>query len=98
MRETPSRIPFWPRLGGWAAELILVFIGVYAAFWLNTLQLRQQDAERRDRILASIERTRRQGSDSPRVNRVGQEREAAEFRRALNAGEMPAPRPFVFIT
>jgi hypothetical protein len=36
--------------------------------------------------------------DSSKVNRVGQEREAAEFRRALNAGEMPALRPFVFIT
>jgi hypothetical protein len=98
MGETNSRANFWRRLLRWAAELILVFIGVYAAFWLNNFQQRQQDAERRDRILASIERTLRQGIDSSKVNRAGQEREAAEFRRALNAGEMPALRPFVFIT
>lgn len=98
MEETTGRVKFWPRLGRWTAELILVFIGVYAAFWLNNLQQRREDLERRDRILASIERTLRQGIDSSKKNRVGQEREAAEFRRALNAGEMPALHPFVFIT
>ena len=64
MGETTSRIKFWPRLGRWAAELVLVFIGVYAAFWLSNFQQRQQDAERRDRILASIERTLREGIES----------------------------------
>ncbi|PYL48078.1 MAG: hypothetical protein DMF40_06215 [Verrucomicrobia bacterium] len=61
MGETTSRMTFWRRLGGWVAELVLVFIGVYAAFWLNNFQQHQQDAERRDRILASIERTLREG-------------------------------------
>jgi len=78
--------------------LVLVFIGVYAAFWLSNFQQRQHDAEQRDRILASIERTLREGIDSSKRNRVEQEREAAEFRRALNAGETPTLRPFVFIT
>jgi hypothetical protein len=98
MRETPSRIPFWPRLGGWAAELILVFIGVYAAFWLNTFQQHQHDAERRDRILASIERTLSEGIESGKNNRVKEEEEAAKFQRALGAGEMPPLHPFVFTT
>ena len=52
------------RLARWAAELVLVFIGVYAAFWLNNYQQHQQDAERRDRILASIEQTLREGIES----------------------------------
>src|SRR5438093_4490663 len=86
------------RLARWAAELVLVFIGVYAAFWLNNYQQRQQDAERRDRILASIERTVRDGIESNKINRAQQEREAAEFRRALDAGEMPLLHPFVFTT
>ena len=87
------------RLARWAAELVLVFIGVYAAFWLNNYQQRQQDAERRDRILASIEQTLREGIESSKINRVEQqEPAAAEFRRAINAGEMPPLRPFVFIT
>ena len=42
------------RLARWAAELVLVFIGVYAAFWLNSYQQHQQEANRRDQILASL--------------------------------------------
>ena len=86
------------RLGRWVAELLLVFVGVYAAFWLNNYQQHQQDAERRDRILASIERTLREGIESNKTNRTEQEREAAEFRRALEAGGMPPLHPFVFTT
>ena len=41
----------------------------------------------------------REGIESSKVNRAKeQEPEAAEFRRALDAGEMPPLRPFVFIT
>jgi hypothetical protein len=90
---------FSTRLVRWTAELVLVFIGVYAAFWLNNYQQHQQDAERRDRILASIEQTLREGIESSKINRVEQqEPAAAEFRRTMNAGEMPPLRPFVFIT
>jgi hypothetical protein len=39
----------------WIAELCLVFIGVYGAFWLNSYQERQHEAQRRDRILATLE-------------------------------------------
>jgi hypothetical protein len=95
---TDRRLPFLSRLGRWAAELVLVFVGVYAAFWLNSYQQHQQDAERRDRILASIEQTLREGIEGGKINRAQKEREAAEFRRALDAGEMPSLHPFVFIT
>ena len=43
------------RLVHWIAELCLVFIGVYGAFWLNSYQERQHEAQRRDRILATLE-------------------------------------------
>ena len=87
------------RVGRWTAELLLVFVGVYAAFWLNNYQQHQQDAERRDRILAYIEQTLSKGIESSKDNRAKeQEPEATEFRRALEAGEMPPVRPFVFIT
>ena len=87
------------RVGRWTAELILVFVGVYAAFWLSNYQQHQQDAERRDRILAYIEQTLSEGIKSSKANRAKeQEPEAVEFRRALDAGEMPPVRPFVFIT
>src|SRR5438552_3284585 len=87
------------RIGRWTAELLLVFVGVYAAFWLNNYQQHRQDAERRDQILAFIEQTLSQGIESSKINRAReQEPEAAEFRRALDAGEKPPLRPFVFIT
>jgi uncharacterized protein YukE len=96
-QTTEKRSRFW-HFGGWVAELILVFVGVSAAFWLSNYQQHRQDAERRDRILASIERTLREGIESGKINRAREEREAAEFKRALDAGEMPPLRPFVFIT
>ena len=87
------------RIGRWTAELVLVFVGVYAAFWLNNYQQHRQDAARRDQILAFIEQTLTEGIENSKINRAReQEPEAAEFRRALDAGEIPPLRPFVFIT
>ena len=40
----------------------------------------------------------REGIESGKINRAKQERKAAEFRRALDAGEMPPLQAFVFIT
>src|ERR1700731_3872348 len=98
MSQTTEKRSRFARFGGWVAELVLVFVGVYAAFWLSNYQQHRQDAERRDRILASIEQTLREGIESGKINRAKQEREAAEFRRALDAGEMPPLHPFVFTT
>src|SRR5215475_5294073 len=98
MSETTEKRSLLSRIGRWTAELILVFVGVYAAFWLNDFQQHRQDAERRDRILASIERTLREGIESNNNSRAKQQQEATEFRRALDAGEMPPLRPFVFTT
>ena len=96
---TDRKAPFLSRAGRWVAELVLIFVGVYAAFWLSNYQQHRQDAERRDRILASIEQTLREGIESSKINRTEQQEPAmAEFRRALDAGEMPPLRPFVFIT
>jgi hypothetical protein len=86
------------RIGRWMAELVLVFVGVYAAFWLNNYQQHRQDAQRRDQILASLEQEFLKGIESGKINRAKEERQAAEFRRALDAGEMPPLHPFVFTT
>ena len=86
------------RVGRWAAELLLVFVGVYAAFWLSNYQQHRQDAERRDRILASLEEELRRGIESGKLETAKEEREATEFRRGLDAGEMPPLHPFVFTT
>jgi hypothetical protein len=86
------------RIGRWTAELILVFVGVYAAFWLNNYQQHRQDAGRRDQILAALEQQLSEGIDSGKINRAKQEKKATEFLRALDAGEMPPLQPFYFIT
>src|SRR6266481_5378683 len=52
-QTTEKRSPFL-RVGRWVAELVLVFVGVYAAFWLNNFQQHREDAQRRDQILASL--------------------------------------------
>jgi hypothetical protein len=96
-RTTEKRARFL-HFGGWVAELVLVFVGVYAAFWLNDYQQQRQDAERRDRILAWIERTLREGIESNKHSRAEQERRAENFKSTLDAGEMPPLQPFVFIT
>jgi hypothetical protein len=99
MSQTTEKRSRVSQFGRWVAELVLVFVGVYAAFWLNSYQQRQQDAERRDQILAFIEQILRKGIESSKINRAKEEEPAAaEFRRALDAGEMPPPRPFTFIT
>ena len=98
MSQTTEKRSLLSRVGRWTAELVLIFVGVYAAFWLNNYQQHRQDAERHDRILASIEQTLREGIESNEISRAKQQREAAEFRRALDAGEMPPLRAFVFTT
>jgi hypothetical protein len=98
MSETTEKRSPLSRIGRWTAELVLVFVGVYAAFWLNNYQQHQEDAGRRDQILAALEQQLREGIESGKINRAKQEQKAAEFRRALGAGEMPPLEPFVFTT
>src|SRR5436190_14642758 len=98
MRQTTEKRSRFAHFGGWVAELVLVFVGVSAAFWLSNYQQHRQDAERRDQILASLEQEFLKGIESGKINRAREERQAAEFRRALDAGEMPQLTPFVFTT
>lgn len=98
MSETIEKHSRVGRFGRWLAELVLVFVSVYAAFWLNNYQQHQQDAKRRDQILASLEQEFRVGIDSGKIAMAKEERQSAEFRRALDAGEMPPLHAFVFTT
>jgi hypothetical protein len=86
------------KIGRWIAELVLVFVGVYAAFYLNNLQQHHQEAKRRDRILASLERLLEDGIANTKEHAAKQDREMAEFQRAIQADEMPPLRRFTFTT
>jgi hypothetical protein len=98
MSEASNGSRFLTRLGRWAAELILIFVGVYAAFALNNYQQHQLEAKRRDQILASLEQQLQEGIESARTEGAKQTEQAAEFRRALAAGEMPPLHGFAFTT
>jgi hypothetical protein len=98
MSETTEKRSRLARLGRWLAELVLVFVGVYAAFWLSNYQQQHQNLQRRDQILASLERTLTEGIESGKTSRAKEEQRAAEFQRALDVGEMPPLHPFVFTT
>jgi hypothetical protein len=98
MSQTTEKRSRLARFGRWVAELVLVFVGVYAAFWLSNFQQHREDARRRDQILASLEQEFLKGIESGKIAEAREERQAAEFRRALDAGEMPPLHPFVFTT
>lgn len=83
-------------IGRWTAELVLVFVGVYAAFGLNNFQQHRQNLQRHDQILASLERQLSEGITSATDNGAKADREVAEFNRALAAGEMPPLDMYAF--
>jgi hypothetical protein len=92
------RKSFLTRLARWTAELLLVFVGVYAAFWLNNYQQQREQETRRDQILAYLEQRLRDGIDSAKTEGAKEDRQVADFQHSLNAGEMPLLRPFSFST
>lgn len=86
------------RLGHWAAELLLVFLGAYAAFWLTNYQQHQAGAQRHDQILASLEQRMKEGLENTQANVQQHDLKAATFRQELAAGKMPPLQPFSFNT
>ncbi len=87
----------WPsRILRWAAELLLVFLGAYAAFWLTNHQEHQKELVRRYQILGALEEQATADLAAAKAERDRQAKIFAEFKRALAAGEMPPPKPFSF--
>jgi hypothetical protein len=98
MSETTEKRSALRTLGRWLAELVLVFVGVYVAFWLNNYQQHQQERKRHDQILATLENELRDGIESAKAEAAREDRQVADFDRALGAGQMPPLRPFAFAT
>jgi hypothetical protein len=86
------------QFGRWLAELVIVFVGVYAAFWLNNYEQGKEQAKRRDQILAYLEQRLEDGISSAKIDGAKEEKLVAGFKRSLDAGEMPPLRPFAFST
>lgn len=90
--------PLLSRLGHWSAELLLVFLGAYAAFWLTNYQQQRAAAERHDQILAWLEQRMKEGLENTEQDVQQHDQIAAKFRQELAAGKMPALEPFSFTT
>jgi hypothetical protein len=84
------------RLARWAAELLLVFLGAYAAFWLTNHQERLEQAHRRQQILAALEEQVTSDLESAKALRESQAKGLAAFKQRLDAGEMPPLNSFSF--
>src|SRR5213082_1366390 len=98
MSETTEKTSWISKISRWLAELVLVFVGVYAAFWLNNYQQHQEQLKRRDQILAYLQQRLEDGVASAKTDGAKEEKLVAEFQHALDAGEMPPLRPFSFST
>ena len=86
------------KIGRWFAELVLVFIGAYAAFWLSNYQQHQEQARQRDQILASLELQLEEGVRNTKQEITKATAEAHEFQRAVENGERPRLHRFTFTT
>lgn len=81
------------RLSRWSAELLLVFLGAYAAFWLTNYQQHREHVKRHQQILAALQDYVRDIVDSAKIEGERESQRVASFRRALDAGEMPSLTP-----
>ncbi len=86
-----GRVP----LTGWAAarrrgsELLIVFVGVYAAFLLNRYDTYRRDEERRGQILVALQREVGDNVQAFESDIASAEPELAAFDQALATGKMP---------
>lgn len=95
----PARLPRWRRiariLAPWLIELVIVFIGVYAAFALTQYQAERETIARREQIVQALVReiediaanTRRVAERMPDV--------LAYYDSTMAAGAMPALEPLI---
>jgi len=79
-------------------ELIIVFIGVYAAFALNAHQIRKQDQQRRHQILMYLEKQATASSGKLRQVTLNYDERMNAFLTQLGRGEMPEISPIAWAT
>lgn len=85
-----------PAKHGWTAilfdrlsELVIVFIGVYAAFILSAYQSHQQERQRRGQILGLLEKGAAATAASLKQSTTAYDQRMNEFVTQLAKGEMP---------
>jgi hypothetical protein len=92
----PSTHSWRSRALRWFAELLLVFLGAYAAFWLSNHQEHLKDMHRRQQILTALEDQLSADLEVAKAQRNKTADGLAAFQRKLDAGEMPRLNTFAF--
>src|SRR5215813_12548547 len=79
-------------------EVIIVFIGVYAAFEFNAHQSRRQDQQRRHQILIYLEKQATTSAERLRQVTLSYDERMNGFLTQLAKGEMPEVSPISWAT
>ncbi len=87
--EISAGHPAWTIVRRRLAELLIVFVGVYAAFLLNRFDTDRRDDRRREQILDTLEREINSTVEDYRRELEQAKGELAEFDRQMAGGEMP---------
>jgi hypothetical protein len=74
-------------------ELVIVFVGVYAAFALSAHQTHEQERQRRAQILTYLEKGATAGAARLKQTVEGYDRRMNDFLAQLAAGQMPDITP-----
>ena len=81
--------PLHDRVLEWLGEIVIVFVGVYAAFLLNAWQAQRLDRSHHLQILQSLDEELSDSVQQAREVVTRNQKTFDEFQRALAAGEMP---------
>jgi hypothetical protein len=84
-----------PRLGSMALELIVVFVGVYAAFALTAWDQGRQDGDKRERLRQALLAEVRGTNAVARRSQAALHDLVAQFEASRLRGEHPVPRPML---
>jgi hypothetical protein len=95
----PTSFGLWRgRVLEWLGEIVIVFVGVYAAFLLNAWQLERQDRSRHLEILRALDEQETEAVASCKEGIVLAQKHMDKFEHEVAAGEMPALHLLEFST
>ena len=94
----PEHRPLRGRVLEWLGEIVIVFIGVYAAFLLNAWQAQRLDRSNHLLILQALDEEVTDSVKNLRAQAANNQQALERFQRQLAAGEMPALHTMSFAT
>jgi hypothetical protein len=77
------------RIAEWVVDLVIVFVGVYAAFVLNAYESRREQRDRREQLLTWLDDYCGESMANLENEKTLIEEAITDFDRRLNNGEMP---------